>query len=143
VDIGPRGIATGGTTFATALATAVARVALERILTLDAYRHVQGLGSSLADGLDGEFRRRELPWRAFRAGPRSGFCLDPMLPRNGAEAARSLDYEFIDTRRVFMANRGIWDAVSSAGPQASLVHTATDVARYVAATGDFLDAVLN
>lgn len=142
VDIGPRGIATGGTTFASALAAAVARTALERILTPDAYRHVRALGSSLADGLDGEFQRRSLPWRAFRAGPRSGFCLEPRLPRNGAEAARSLDYDFIDTRRVFMANRGIWDAVSSAGPQASLVHAARDIARYVAASGDFLDAVL-
>jgi glutamate-1-semialdehyde aminotransferase len=143
VDIGPRGIATGGTTYATALAMAAARAVLEEVLTPGAYTHVRGLGSLLADGLDRQFERRGLPWKAFRAGPRSGFCLAPTLPKNGIEAARSLDFELIDARRVYMANRGIWDAVAAAGPQAALAHAARDIERYVAAAGEFLDAVLD
>jgi glutamate-1-semialdehyde aminotransferase len=140
-DIGPRGIATGGTTYASALATATARVVLECILTPGDYERTRTLGTRLADGLDDRFARRGLPWRAFRCGPRSGYCLAPQLPITGTEAARSLDYDFIDTRRVYLANRGLWDAVASAGPQASFAHSAADIDRYLAAAGDFLDAV--
>ncbi len=142
VDIGPRGIATGGTTYASALALAVARVVLERILTAEAYTRVRALGAMLADGLDDLFLQRGLPWKAFRCGPRSGYCLGPELPRTGDDALRSLDYELIDTRRVFMANRGIWDAVAAAGPQASIAHTDADIATYHVAAAEFLDRIL-
>ena len=142
-DLGSRAIATGGTTFAPALAAAAARAALEQLLTPETYTRVRRLGTLLADGLETQFGLHAVPWRAFRAGPRSGFCLEPSLPRNGSEAVRSLDYEFIDTRRVYMANRGTWDAVSSAGPQASFVHTPQHIERYVGAAGDYLHAVLS
>lgn len=142
VDIGPRGIATGGTTYGSALATAVARAVLEEVMTADAYAQVRSLGALLADGLDAAFRRRGLPWKAFRCGPRSGYCLEPELPRTGAQGLRSLDYELIDARRVFMANRGIWDAVAAAGPQASIAHTKGDTAAYVAAADEFLEQIL-
>ena len=142
VDIGPRGIATGGTTYASALAVAVARVVLENVMTADAYERVRSLGAMLADGLDATFRARGLPWKAFRCGPRSGYCLEPDLPRTGTEGLRSLDNDLIDARRVFMANRGIWDAVAAAGPQASIAHTDVNIATYVAAAGEFLDRIL-
>ena len=139
VETGPRGIATGGTTYASALATAVARAALEQVLTPEAYERVRTLGARLADGLEAQFARHRLPWRAFRSGPRSGYCLGPALPSNGTQAARSIDFEFIDARRVYMANRGIWDAIASAGPQASFAHTSADIERYVAVAGEFLE----
>ncbi len=142
VDIGPRGIATGGTTYASALTACVARVMLEQVLTEGAYTRLLALGSRLADGLDATFAGLGLPWRAFRCGPRSGYCLEPQLPRNGAEGLRSIDVEFIDTRRVFMANRGIWDAVASAGPQASIAHTEGDIDDYVGAARAFLEQLL-
>ncbi len=142
VDIGPRGIATGGTTYGSALALAVARVVLENVMTADAYERVRSLGAMLADGLDAAFRRRGLPWKAFRCGPRSGYCLEPELPRTGLDGFRSLDYELIDARRVFMANRGIWDAVAAAGPQASIAHSDGNIATYAAAAGEFLDQIV-
>ena len=40
-----------------------------------------------------------------------------------------------------MANRGVWDAVASAGPQASFAHSAADIDRYVEVAGGFLDSV--
>jgi glutamate-1-semialdehyde 2,1-aminomutase len=46
--------------------------------------------------------------------------------------------ELIDARRVYMANRGIWDAVASAGPQASLAHVTADIDRYLETAGYFL-----
>ena len=142
VDIGPRGIATGGTTYGSALAVAVARVVLEDILTPSAYVRVAALGARLADGLDAVFRRYALPWTAFRCGPRAGYCLEPRLPRNGEEGLRSLDFELIDARRVFMANRQIWDAVAAAGPQASIAHTEADIDTYVEAAAQFLAQVI-
>lgn len=52
------------------------------------------------------------------------------------------DYPFIDARRVFMANRGIWDAVAAAGPQASIAHSESNIETYLAAAGEFLDLIL-
>jgi hypothetical protein len=53
-----------------------------------------------------------------------------------------MDIEMIDARRVFMANRGIWDAVVSAGPQVSFAHDAADIARYVELADEFLGAIV-
>jgi len=138
VDVGPRGIGTGGTLYASAVAMAAARAALTHLLRVEDYDRITALGRRLADGLERLFSRYELPWRAFRLGPRSGYCLEPSLPRNGEEAARSIDVDFIDTRRVYFANRGVWDAVASAGPQVSLAHTAADVDRYLEVAAQFL-----
>jgi glutamate-1-semialdehyde 2,1-aminomutase len=142
VDIGPKGIATGGTTYASGVAAAAARAALCEILTREAYAALNELGSRLADGLARTFVRLGLPWTALHLGPRSGYCLQAVAPRNGAEAWPSMDYDFIDTRRLYLANRGIWDSVVSAGPQASFAHTAADIDRYVAEAALFLEEVV-
>jgi glutamate-1-semialdehyde 2,1-aminomutase len=142
VDVGPRGLGTGGTLYASAIAMAAARAALTHLLRTEDYDRVATLGRHLADGLERLFSRYGLPWRAFRLGPRSGYCLEPELPRNGAEAARSIDVDFIDTRRVYFANRGVWDAVASAGPQVSFAHTAADVDRYLEIAGEFLAEII-
>lgn len=137
----PEGIATGGTTYASALALAVARAALFEVLTEANYARIRKLGARLADGLDALFDRHGLPWRAMRLGPRSGFCLTPDLPRNFDEASLSLDPVLIDARRVFMANRGIWDSVASAGPQASFAHETADIDLYLSVTDAFLTEI--
>jgi glutamate-1-semialdehyde 2,1-aminomutase len=137
-DAGPRGLAAGGTLYANAIALAVARAALTELWRPADCERIAQLGARLADGLERLFARHRLPWRAFRLGPRSGYCLEPELPGNGADAARSLDLDFIDARRVYFANRGVWDAVASAGPQVSLAHTAADIDRYLAVAAEFL-----
>jgi glutamate-1-semialdehyde 2,1-aminomutase len=142
IDVGPRGIGTGGTLYASALALAAARAALTHLLRTDDYVRITTLGRRLADGLEQLFSQYGLPWRAFRLGPRSGYCLEPTLPRNGEEAARSIDVDFIDTRRVYFANRGVWDAVASAGPQVSLAHTAADIDRYLEVAEEFLAEII-
>jgi glutamate-1-semialdehyde 2,1-aminomutase len=140
VDIGPRGLALGGTTYGSAIAVAAAKAALEEVLTPDNYRRIETLGRTLADGLDALFRHHGLDWKAFCLGPRSGYCMQPVLPTNAAQAAASIDVALIDTRRVFMANRGIWDAVVSAGPQVSFAHDAADIVRYLDCAEAFFDA---
>ena len=142
IDIGPAGIATGGTIFASAIAVAAARAALEQVLLPCGYASVIKLGRTLADGLDQLFEKYGLQWCAFRCGPRSGYCLTSTLPRNGLEAQDSLHTGLIDTRRLFMANRGVWDAVASAGPQVSFAHEQADIDHYLQVADEFLRQIV-
>jgi glutamate-1-semialdehyde 2,1-aminomutase len=45
-----------------------------------------------------------------------------------------------DARKLFMANRGLWDAVASAGPGCSFQHEAKDVDLYLEVAAEFLAA---
>ena len=132
------GLATGGTTYANPLSLAAAVAALRHIQTPDAFERTAALGAQLADGIEATAARYGLPWRAHRLGGRSGYCLEPELPRNAEEAERSLDPELIDARRLHMANRGVWEAIASAGPAASFAHGAEDVDEYLGALDLFL-----
>ena len=138
---GVLGLATGGTTYANALALAAARAALEQCLTPEAYERTGALGSHLGQGLEAVFEGRSLPWRAPHIGGRAGWVLFSELPRNARESERSMDPLFVNTRRVFMANRGIWEAIDSAGPACSFAHTEADVNRYLAVADEFVQAV--
>jgi glutamate-1-semialdehyde aminotransferase len=141
-DAGPAGLATGGTTYASAIAIAAAKAALFQVMTPEGYKRIQDLGTRLAKGLDGVFAAHSLPWTAFHLGPRAGYCMTPDLPLDYSQAKLSLDNELIDTRRVFMANRGIWDAVASAGPQASFAHGDADIDVYLSAADEFFSMLL-
>jgi glutamate-1-semialdehyde 2,1-aminomutase len=136
------GLATGGTTYANALSLAAAVATLRAVQTPQAYARAGALGERLADGIETAAARHGLPWRAHRLYSRSGYCLEPELPRDAAAAERSIDLELCDTRRLHMANRGIWDAIASAGPAASLAHEEADVDAYLAALDAFLGDVV-
>ena len=136
------GIGLGGTLYGSALSMAVARVMLESVLSETAYERISGLGARMADGIDAICRDLDLPCRAFRLGPRSGLCLTTDLPRNYQEARASMDLDMLDARRVFMANRGYWDCIVSAGPQASFAHTAEEIDGYVAVMAEFMDELV-
>lgn len=138
---GEMGIATGGTLYGNPLSTAAALAMLDEVQTEAAYARIAALGTRLSDGIDAMISRHDLPWRAFRHGPRSGFCLTRDFPRNGNEAAASTHRPFTAARRVFMANRGIWDAIWSAGPQVGFAHDEACIDRYLAVAADFLDQV--
>jgi glutamate-1-semialdehyde 2,1-aminomutase len=103
------------------------------------YDRVVGLGGRIADGIETSASKRGLDWRAHRFGARSGYCLTPDLPRTAAEAGPSLDPLFTDTRRVFFANRGVWEAIATSGPHAGFAHTSADVDEYLTVLDDFLD----
>ena len=104
---------------------------------------MRALGARLADGIEAQAREHGLPWRAHRLGGRSGICLEPELPRDAEEAARSIDAALVDARRLHLANRGVWDAIASAGPAASFAHTESGRRRVSReALGAFLDDVV-
>ncbi len=52
-----------------------------------------------------------------------------------------MDPVFVNTRRVSMANQGIWVTIDSAGPACSFAHTEANVNRYLEVAGEFVQAV--
>jgi len=132
----------GGTLFGTALAFAAVRATLETVLTPASYAHAAKLGGRLADGIDRTIAKHGLPWRAQRLNARSGISLFPENPRSGAEGMKSMDANLVDARRVYLANRGVWDAISSAGPQAGFGHRDEDVDLYVSGFDQFLSEIV-
>jgi glutamate-1-semialdehyde 2,1-aminomutase len=135
------GLAVGGTMFANAISMSAAKAGLTHVFTEARHRTVEELGARLADGLDHIFDTASLPWRAHRLGGRSGWCLEPELPRTAADAQRSLDVDFIRTRRLFFANRGVWDAIGSAGAHVGFAHDIDHVDRYLEVAQAFVDAI--
>jgi glutamate-1-semialdehyde 2,1-aminomutase len=131
-------VATGGTLFGNALSMAAARAALGEVLTDAAYAHTQRLGAHLADGLSAAVARAGLPWAVHRFWPRSGYVFAPDLPRNAAEASASFDPLLRGLIRVYLANRGVWEALVGAGPTCSVAAEQADVDAYVSAFGELL-----
>ena len=80
-----------------------------------------------------------LTWTTHRFWPRSGLSFSPSMPRTATEAMVSLDVPLRRLLRVYLANRGVWDAIIGAGPTCSVAATDEDVDAYVAAFGDLVD----
>ena len=132
-----KNVATGGTLFGNPLSAAAARAVLTDVLTPDAYAHTTRLGGRLADGIEDAIGLTGLPWTTIRFGPRSGQWYGPE-PRTGSDASALTDMELTRLIRVWLANRGIWDAIPGAGPTVPIPATDVDVDRYVEAYGDLL-----
>jgi len=131
-------VATGGTLFANPLTMAAAKAALGEVLTDEAYRHTAELGARLADGLEAAVRSAGLPWSIHRLFARSGTTFAPSLPQSANEARASEDRLLTNLFRVYLANRGVWDAIPGAGPTVPVPAAEEDVDRYVAAFGELL-----
>jgi glutamate-1-semialdehyde 2,1-aminomutase len=128
-------VATGGTLFGNALSMAAARATMGEVLTPGVYTHTESLGTALADGIESIIRGAGLPWTTHRFWPRSGVTFAPRMPRNALEAAAHFDVPLRRLFRVYLANRGVWDAIVGAGPTCSVPASAGDVDAYLAAFG--------
>jgi glutamate-1-semialdehyde 2,1-aminomutase len=60
------------------------------------------------------------------------------MPRTGAEAFALTDGQLTRLIRVWLANRGIWEALAGAGPTVPVPATSADVTRYLTAYRDLL-----
>src|SRR5215813_3081575 len=127
-----RNVATGGTLFGNPLSAAAAKAALTEVLSPAAYQHTTELGSELADGIGQAISAAGLPWTAIRLGPRSGQWYGP-VPRTGAQADALTDDLLTRLMRLWLANRGVWDALPGAGPTVPVPATRADVDRYLEA----------
>jgi glutamate-1-semialdehyde 2,1-aminomutase len=135
-----RNVATGGTLFGNPLSAAAAKAALTQVLVPDAYAHATALGGRLADGIEDAIGSAGLPWTVIRLGPRSGQWYGPM-PRTGAQAHALADDLLTRLIRIWLANRGVWEALPGAGPTVPVPATPADVDRYVAAYAELLTAL--
>jgi glutamate-1-semialdehyde 2,1-aminomutase len=135
-----RNIATGGTLFGNPLSAAGAVAALTQVLTPQAYTHTTELGERLADGIEEAIGEAGLPWTVYRFGPRAGAWYGPR-PRTGADAYALTDKELTRLLRIWLANRGVWEALPGAGPTVPIPATEADVDRYLGAYVDLLVAL--
>jgi glutamate-1-semialdehyde 2,1-aminomutase len=133
------GIATGGTLYANAMSMAASRAGLTDVFSQEAADRVSDLGGRLQCGLQAQVDRVGLPWTIDRLGGRAQWRLTPRPPRTGADGFDSVVLPIDDARKAFMANRGVWDAISAAGPAVSFAANEEDVDTYVAVAGEFLD----
>ena len=92
----------------------------------------------LADGIEKTIRDAGLPWTTHRFWPRSGVTFAPAMPRNALEAYAAKDILLSVTLRVYLANRGVWEAIVGAGPTCPVPATDEDVERYLGAFGSFI-----
>ncbi|MEE8535090.1 MAG: transaminase [Kiloniellales bacterium] len=143
VEAGDRGylpdLAIGGTLFANPLQIAAIRATLDHVLTEAAQAEAARLGEVLARGIESGAERRGLPWSAHRLYSRSGYHFARELPRDNAEATAAADPELRDLMRVYMANRGVWEAIHSASPAVSLAAEEADIDLYLSVYGACLD----
>ena len=131
-------IATGGTLFGNPLSMAAARATMGSVLTSDVYAYTHALGARLADGIEKAIGDSGLPWTTHRFWPRSGVTFAPAMPRNALEAYAAKDIPLTLLSRVYLANRGVWDAIVGAGPTCAVPATEEDVDRYLEAFGSLI-----
>ncbi len=131
-------VATGGTLFGNPLSMAAARATMAEVLTDEAYVHTQELGTRLADGLSQLVTSAGLPWTVHRFWPRSGLTFAPTMPRSAAESLASFDVPLRQLMRIYLANRGVWEAIVGAGPTCSVPASTADVDLYLAAMTELL-----
>ncbi len=136
------GLAVGGTLYGNALSFAAARACLGHVMTREAYARTSELGGVLARGIQTIIDHANLGWKAQHLHSRAGWLYHRDEPRSGADAARLADIPLTDSRRIFMANRGVWEATATAGPTISFAMTRADVDLYLDVARLWIEALL-
>ena len=131
-------LASGGTLFGNALSMAAARAALLEVLTDEAYERTARLGAMLADGMERTVAAAGLPWKVQRLYARSGLSFCGRLPRSAGEWDADEQPELNGLLRLYLANRGVWEAIETAGPAMSVAASEDDVSLYLGAFGAFV-----
>lgn len=133
--------ALGGTMFANAVSMAACRANLEEIMTVAAYQRANSLAVRLATGLREAIENRRLQWSVCRIGTRVWCCFSAELPMNAREVRRVDNPALRDLQRVYLANRGIWDFGTWAGPIVGIPASESDIDAYLAAWAQLLEEV--
>jgi glutamate-1-semialdehyde 2,1-aminomutase len=134
-------VPTGGTLYGNALSMAAARAGLAEIFTPEGHDRVASLGAQLQQGLDQLVSEAGLPFAIDRWGGRVQWRLTNEPPVTGSDGYLSADEAFADARKAFYANRGIWDAIATAGPAVSFAATQEDIEAYLDVSREFLKAI--
>jgi glutamate-1-semialdehyde 2,1-aminomutase len=96
----------GTTLSANALSLAAMRATLERVMTPEAYAHMESLAGRLAAGLETVIARYGMPWHVVRVGARVEFICAPGPLRNGTEAEAAHAPALEQALHLALLNRG-------------------------------------
>jgi glutamate-1-semialdehyde 2,1-aminomutase len=96
----------GGTLTGNALALASIRATLESTLLAGDYERMVPLAQRWAEGVHEAFTRLELAWSVNQLGARAEYWFSPS-PRNGAQAAATVDEELDSFMHLWALNRGV------------------------------------
>jgi glutamate-1-semialdehyde 2,1-aminomutase len=97
----------GGTLAGNALAMAAMRATLGEVLTEAAYARMIPLAERFAAGVEEVIAELGLPWIVKRLGARAEYWFSATAPRNGGEAAASVDAELDRYMHLSALNRGV------------------------------------
>ncbi|HEX9036223.1 MAG TPA: aspartate aminotransferase family protein [Ktedonobacterales bacterium] len=97
----------GGTLAANPLSLAAMRATLGEILTGQAFERMIALGAAYERGVNATIARHDLPWHTARIGCRVEYLFVREPPRNGAEAAASMDHDLDAYLHLYLLNHGI------------------------------------
>ena len=97
----------GGTLAGSALSFAAMRATLERVLTEEAYARTIPLARRFVEGVAEVVAEHALPWHVTQLGCRAEYWFRATPPRNGSEAAASIDPELDRYMHLAALNRGI------------------------------------
>lgn len=128
----------GGTLAGNALSLAAMRATLENVLTPAAFARMIPLAERWANGVAAAIASAGVPWRVSRLGCRAEYHFQPAPPRNGGEAAASMDFELERFLHLYALNRGILLTPFHNMALMSPATTAADVDRH---TEVFIEAV--
>ena len=133
--------ALGGTLFANAVSMAACRANLSEVMTPGAYETATTQAGRLASGCWAIIERQKLPWTICQLGTRVWCCYATQLPVNAAEVQQCDLPALRDLQRVYLANRGIWDFGSWAGPIVGIPATPDDIDAYLSVWSELIAEV--
>jgi len=96
----------GTTLSANALSLAAMRATLERVMTAEAYAHMEALAARLASGLQEVVTTYGVPWHVVRVGARVEFICAPGPLKNGTEAEAAHAPALEQAIHLALLNRG-------------------------------------
>src|ERR671910_190574 len=99
---------------------------------------IYGMSAELSDVIERVSRRAGFAWSAHRLYARSGYTYAERLPRNATEYYEHDNVELDLLKRIYFANRGVWEALIGAGPTVSVAATREDVDHYLAVLEEFV-----
>eukprot|EP01116_Phalansterium_solitarium_P006225 TRINITY_DN1852_c0_g1_i1.p1 TRINITY_DN1852_c0_g1~~TRINITY_DN1852_c0_g1_i1.p1 ORF type:complete len:489 (-),score=184.83 TRINITY_DN1852_c0_g1_i1:188-1591(-) len=97
----------GGTLSGNALALAAMRATLDKVLTAEAFAQMVPLAVRFTDGVQKVIDKYRLPWSIQRLGCRAEYWFRLAPPKNGHDAATSMDGDLDRYMHLFALNRGV------------------------------------
>lgn len=132
----------GGTLAGNAVSIAAMRATLETLLTEERFAATAALAARWAAGVESVIRERRLPWHVVTLGSRAEYWFRATPPRNGGEAAASVDADLDRYMHLAALNRGILMTPFHNMALIAPGTTEADVDRHTAAFRDSVEALL-